>query len=104
MNKGTITEIVEFNIMPGISDEEFIEIVNSLEEGFHKKQKGFIDTELVKGKDRQWIMIQHWESRDSVKESSRLLMREEITNDFRDMIDPKSVRMLILDKIKTWNK
>ena len=51
MNKKIVTEIVEFEIVEGLEENEFLKIVDFLEENFHSKQKGFIDTELMKGRE-----------------------------------------------------
>ncbi len=104
MKKNIITEIVEFNVSSGVTDEGFVRVVDSLEENFHSQHSGFIDTELVKGKDRQWIMIQHWESMEEVKEVIKLMMKEPSTEEFRKAIDPTSVKMMLLEKAKAWSK
>ncbi|MGM0532415.1 MAG: hypothetical protein ACQER7_13800, partial [Bacteroidota bacterium] len=70
-------EIVSFDIDNAISDETFKEIVNSVEIEFHMKQAGYIDSELVKGKNNSWTMIMHWESLEEVKHASKLLMKSE---------------------------
>lgn len=104
MKQNIITEIVEFNVNLDVTDEEFVKIVGSLEENFHSQHRGFLDTELVKGKDRKWIMIQHWESMEEVKNVIKLMMKEPATEEFRKSIDPTSVKMMLLEKIKTWSK
>ncbi len=105
MNENIVTEIVEFKVIPSITDEEVIKIVNSLEENFHSQQIGFIDTELIKGKEvSQWLMIQHWRSMDEVKEVVKMMMKAPITQEFRQTIDPTSVRMSLLKQVKTWGK
>lgn len=84
MNKNICTEIAEFQVVYGITDEEFGKIVEHLEVNFHSKQKGFIDTELVKvNEDSQWMMIQHWESIEESKEVSKMMMKMPITERFR---------------------
>ena len=71
---------------------------------FHSQQKGLIDAELVKGKDDKWAMIQHWESMDDVKEAIKLMMQESSTEEFRQVVDPKTVKISLLEQIKIWNK
>jgi len=97
------TEIAEFTIIPSVNEDEFVEIVSQLEESFHSKQKGFIDTELLKANNNSdWIMIQHWESVEDAKNSSRLMMQVPVTEAFRCSLDPKSVKLRYLNQIKTW--
>jgi len=104
MDKKVITEIVSFEINDSISIETFTEIVTSLEIEFHMKQAGYIDSELVKGKENSWTIIMHWESLEEVKLASKLLMKSDLTKEFRDAIIPSTVRMMYLEQIKTWSK
>lgn len=103
MNKKRVTEIVEFRFIPGISDEECVRIVDTLEEKFHSRQKGFIDTELAKGKDNQWMIVQHWASMEDVKAVVKLMMKEAATEEYRESIDPTSVKIQLLEQIQIWN-
>lgn len=104
MNRGICTEIAEFEVNPGISDENFIGIVEDLEQNFHSNQSGFIDSELVKGKEHsQWLIIQHWDSKEHAKAASQKMMRDPITANFRESLDAKSVSIRYLNTIKTWN-
>ncbi len=104
MNKEIVTEIVEFKFNTSVPYEECIRIVDSLEERFHSRQKGFIDTELAKGKEDKWIMIQHWASMEDLKAVAQLMMKEPSTEEFRKAIDPTSVKMQCLNQIQLWKK
>ena len=104
MDKKVITEIVSFEINDSISIETFTEIVTSLEMEFHMMQSGYLDSELVKGTENSWTMIMHWESLEEVKLASKLLMKSDLTKEFRDAIIPSTVRMSYLGQIKTWSK
>jgi hypothetical protein len=104
MDKKLVTEIVSFDINNAISDEIFKEIVNSVETEFHMKQAGYIDSELVKGKNSSWTMIMHWESLEEVKHASKLLMKSDITINFREAIIPSTVKMNYLEQVKKWSK
>ena len=102
MNKQIITEVINFTIVPGITDEDFIQRVQKLEEKFHKTLHGYIDSELAKGKDGQWVMLMHWKSLEEVKQASKLMMQTPSTEDFRKALDPKSVKIVLLDQKQTW--
>lgn len=105
MNNNIVTEIIEFKVAKAMPEEEFLTIVNYLEENFHSKQKGFIDTELVRGKEAgQWLMIQHWASLDDVKEVVKMMMKVPITEEFRQSLDPTTVKMSLLQQVRTWTK
>lgn len=67
-----VTEIVNMKLMKDIAKEEFIAIVDELENDFHSKQAGFIDTELLYDEPNDlWIMVQHWETMEQLKAASK---------------------------------
>lgn len=104
MEKEIITEIVKFNIYDDIEREDFIETVNQLENEFHKKQPGYIDSELVNAKESEWVMVMHWATIEEVKNASRKLMKEAKTEKFRNALIPKTVKIQYLEQVKNWNK
>lgn len=102
--KNIITEIARFEIINGLNEQEFIKIVDFLEKEFHMKQNGYIDTELIKEKDgNQWMMIQHWKTMNDAKESSKQMMKSQLTENFRNSLNPKSVKLLYLEQKLRWN-
>lgn len=104
MNKNVVTEIVSFDIDESISNETFKEIVDFVEIKFHLLQSGYIDSELLKGKNNSWTMIMHWESLDEVKHASKLLMKSDLTEAFRQAIIPSTVKMNYLEQFNKWSK
>jgi hypothetical protein len=99
------TEIVTFKITEGIAKEEFISIVDGLEKNFHSQQLGFIDTELLyNDKTEEWIMIQHWDSKENMQSASKRMFNNPITATFVNAIIPNSVKMLMLPQLGTWAK
>lgn len=98
-----ITEIVSMKTAEGITKDEFIEIVDGLEINFHSRQKGFIDTELLyHDEENGWYMIQHWNSKDDLKEASKKMFIDKDAENFVKSIKKQSVKMLILNQIATW--
>lgn len=98
-----ITEIVEFSVEENLSKDEFIEIVNDLEMKFHSIQPGFIDTELLYDeKSQKWIMIQHWDSMEELKNSSSKMFKDSSTEKFRKALKSQTVKMNIMPQIKSW--
>ena len=97
------TEIVTMTLADNITREEFLVIVDELESNFHSKQPGFIDTELLYDeKNDQWIMIQHWESKEQLHTASKKMFQDAITQPFVKALDPKSVKMTIAPQLKRW--
>jgi hypothetical protein len=98
-----ITEIATFKSTEDYSDDAFINIVNALENNFHVKQTGYIDTELIKGKEEsQWMLIQHWRTMEAAKESSKAFVKSAATETFRNALDPRSVSLHFTKQIQTW--
>jgi len=49
MNQNQIaTEVVHFKTINGISENQFMRIVNNLYKNFLSKTKGYLDSELIK--------------------------------------------------------
>lgn len=100
-----MTEIVKMKTVEGIGEDEFIRIVDGLEKNFHSRQKGYIDSELLyNDEENEWYMIQHWNSKDELKEASKKIFIDKSAEDFVKSLDKQSVKMLILPQIKTWIK
>jgi hypothetical protein len=49
-------------------------------------------------------MIQHWASLDDAKEVVKLMMQFPITEEFRQSLDPTTVKMSLLQQVKTWTR
>ncbi len=104
MKSKIITEIADFIVLDHITNDEVIRLVDYVEKEFHTKQKGFIDTELVKGKEeKQWLMIQHWRTIEEAKQASANMMKSEAAEEFRDIMDKKNVKLMFLEQIRTWS-
>lgn len=98
-----ITEIVRMKTIEGITKEEFIEIVDGLEKNFHSRQKGFVDTELLyHEEEHEWYMIQHWTSKEDLKEASKKIFTDKNAESFVKSLNTQSIKMLLLPQIATW--
>ena len=98
-----VTEIVTMKTIPGITRSEFENIVNNLEQDYHSKQDGFIDTELLYDEPvDEWIMVQHWKSAKHLRCASQKMFQADEASEFVKSLDRKSVKMKILPQIKTW--
>ena len=98
------TEIVTMKTVEGVIKDDFIRIVDELERDFHSKQPGFIDTELLYNeKAEEWIMIQHWDGLDNLHSASKKMFDNPTTERFVKSLVPKSVKMLMLPRLGSWN-
>lgn len=97
------TELITFKTIHNIKRDEVISIVDSLEKNFHSKQVGFIDTELLYDeKNNNWIMIQHWESEESLKIASEKIFTDIHAQAFVKSIIPETVDIIISPQIQKW--
>ena len=92
MNQNEIvTEIVNFKI------------INNLDTNFLSKTKGYIDTELIKGKEEQtWIIIIHWRTMVEGNKAIKEFANSPLTAEYRNVLDPKSVSFHFTEQIQTW--
>lgn len=98
-----VTEIVNFKTINGISNNELIKIINDLDTNFLSKTKGYIDTELIKGKEEQtWIIIIHWRTMVEANEGIKEFANSPLTEEYRNVLDPKSVSFHFTEQIQTW--
>ena len=98
-----VTEVVSFETQEGIGYNDFVKTVDMLECEFHSKQQGFIDTELLHdSKNGIWIMIQHWESMDDLKNASKKMFEESKTEAFRTALNTKSIKISTYPQIQVW--
>lgn len=98
-----VTEIVTMKSAEGISNEDFILIIDGLEKDYHSKQPGFFDTELLYDeKKEEWIMVQHWDSLENQKAASIKIFKDEAAELFIKSVIPSSVKMRTLPQIKVW--
>lgn len=97
------TEIVNVKTIKGISDEEFVKIINNLDTNFLSKTNGYIDTELIKGNEEQtWIIIIHWRTMAKGNEAFKDFASSPLTEEYRTAIDPQSVIFHFTDQTQTW--
>lgn len=99
-----IVEIAQFKLASGVTDEEFIKEAEDVQKNFLEKQSGYVDRELLKAKDGQWIDILHWDSRQEAQKAAEMMIKEPTTQGFMKRIDSLSVKMLHLEQVITWNK
>lgn len=99
-----VTEIVHMKTKESIPKDGFIKIVDALERGFHSKQSGFLDAELLYNeKAETWIMIQHWESLEQMKAASANMFKDSVTEAFREAIEPKAVSIGVFPVLGNWS-
>ncbi len=99
-----IVEIAQFKIATGVDEQSFLKEAEAVQRDFLEKQKGYMDRELLKGEDGQWIDIVHWRSMEEAKRATDAIMQNPDCCGFLQKIDPASVKMMHLRQLGTWSK
>ncbi len=98
-----ITEIVLFNTLPDVDPEQFAEIVAVLERDFHMPMAGYINSELSRAENGQWLLFMHWETMAHLKKASKAMMESTKTEAFRNCLDVKSVKIQLYQYLTSWD-
>ena len=100
--KNLIVEIAQFKLAAGVSEKDFLREAEAVQKNFLEKQSGYIDRELLKDKDGQWVDILHWNSMEEAQKAAEVMMSDPGAQGFMQKIDPSSVKMLHLELIKKY--
>jgi len=103
MKTTIITEFVKFKALETTSDEQLISKADLNVKGFHKKQDGFIDAELVKDvKENAWCFIFHYESLEQIMAVGEKLRKSKEFGEFIPLIVPQSISASFYNHLKKW--
>ena len=101
---GKILEIAEFKLAAGADEQGFLKEADAVQRDFLERQKGYMDRELLKGEDGEWIDIVHWRSMEEAKRAADTIMQDPACLGFLQKIEPESVKMMHLWQVRTWSK
>ena len=87
-------EIVTFKIKDGVKVPDFLEASAELEEGFAKKQEGFIDRTFARSEGNDWVDVIRWKTMADAEAASKAAMQSPVCAPMFGMIDEPSVRMM----------
>ncbi len=97
-----IVEIAQFKLTEGVHEEDFLQEAEAVQKNFLEKQKGYVDRELLKNQDGQWVDILHWNSMEEAQKAAQVMMQDPATQGFIQKIDPSSIKMLHLEQARVW--
>ena len=83
-------EIVTYKIKDGVMLPEFLKASAELEEGFAKKQEGFLSRTFAKAEGNEWIDVIRWQSMADAEAA----MESPACAPMFGMIDEPSVKMM----------
>lgn len=101
MHNQPITEIVIFKLNPGVNEAAFLQAAEAIMPTI-RALPGFMDRQLLKGEQGQWLDVVHWQSRDAALRAAEIFPTLECAHSFITLIDEASLTMLHLDPVRTW--
>ena len=87
-------EIVTFKIKDGIEIPDFLKASAEMEEGFAKKQEGFLSRTFARGEGNDWVDVIRWETTAAAEAASKAAMQSPDCAPMFGMIDEASVKMM----------
>lgn len=87
-------EIVTFKIKDGVKLPDFLRAAAELEEGFAKKQKGFLSRTFARGEGNDWVDVIRWQTMADAEAASKAAMESPVCAPMFGMIDEPSVKMM----------
>jgi hypothetical protein len=100
--KNLIVEVAQFKLAAGVNEEDFLREAETVQKNFLEKQSGYVDRELLKDKDGQWVDVLHWNSMEEAQKAAEVMMSDSAAQGFMQKVDPSSVKMLHLEQVRNW--
>jgi heme-degrading monooxygenase HmoA len=98
----SIVEISQFQLAKGVDEQSFLNAANAVQENFLKKQSGFIDRELLRAENGQWVDILHWKTAADAQRAAKEAMNNPTAAEFFQKMDPASVKMMHLEQMRIY--
>ena len=87
-------EIVTFKIKDGVNLPDFLTASAELEEGFAKKQEGYLSRIFARGEDNEWVDVIRWRTMADAEAAAKAAMQSPACAPMFGMIDEASVKMM----------
>ena len=101
MGKQLVTEVVTFRLKPGVDEADFLRAADDVMPDL-QSMSGYIDRELLKGEQGEWIDIVHWESMDHALAAAQAIMSAPNAGPFMAMIDETNTTMHHLEQVRVY--
>jgi hypothetical protein len=103
MKDSMITEFVKFRALETTTDEQLISTAEQNVNGFHKKQEGFMDAELVRHvEENAWFFIFHYGSLEQVMAVGQKMRQSKEFGEFIRLVEPQSISATFFDHLRKW--
>jgi hypothetical protein len=93
-------EIVTFKIKDGVKLPDFLKASAELEEGFARKQEGFLSRTFAKAEGNEWVDVIRWNTMADAEAASKAAMQSLACAPMFGMIDEPSVKMMHFEVLR----
>lgn len=90
MKEKRCIEIITFNQIDNAEEQQVFDGFKILD-AFYKKSAGYYGMDIAKVKEGKWTLVLRWESKELEKKASSNMMKSDDTNQFKMLINPKTV-------------
>jgi hypothetical protein len=87
-------EIVTFKIKDGVNVPDFLKAAAELEEGFARKQEGFLSRTFARREGNEWVDVIRWQTMADAEAAAKAAMESPACAPMFGMIDEPSVKMM----------
>jgi len=87
-------EVITFKLKPGVDQDKFMHENQVVATEYTPKQPGFIDRELGKGDEGEYVVVVHWEDTPSAEASMKIFPDDPTAQEFISMMDMDTFRMV----------
>lgn len=97
-----VVELAQFKAKQGVSDDEVLAASQEAHDGFLAEQKGYVNRELLKSDEGEWVDIVHWETMEDAQAAMQNFTGNPSTKKFVEVIDNSSIKMMHLEVTKKY--
>ena len=87
-----VIELMQFRLLAGISDDEFLAADNRLQIEFAYQQPGMLRRTTAHDEHGEWLVIDHWRSAADADSCAERWDHDAIAQNFMKLVDRASVR------------
>ncbi len=73
-------------------DEEFVNHGFQILDTFYNNYEGYYGMDIAQVDDGKWTLVLRWASRELEKEASANMMKSDVTNPFKMLVNPKTLK------------
>ena len=101
MSERLVVEVVTFKLKAGVGEADFLQAADAVMSDL-QAMSGYIDRELLKDAQGQWMDILHWQSMDEALAAAEALMTAPNAGPFIAMLDATSMAMYHLEQVQVY--